>query len=89
MKCSATRPGFNIVDWGYFSVNTLFILLVASIIVWLGIYRRLNPEDLRSSPYYRWHQLLVALIALLAILVAIVVVLSSDPGNPEDYLFWP
>ena len=76
-------------DWLHFTVNALFVLLGASIATWLVIYRRLNPEDLRSSRYYRWHQLLVALIALLAILVAVVVVLSSDPGNPEDYLLWP
>jgi len=76
-------------DWVEYTVNTLFVLLLASIGVWLVIYRRLNPHDVSSSRYYRWHQLLVALIALLAILVAVVVVLSSDPGNPEDYLFWP
>ena len=76
-------------DWLHFTVQAQFILLLASICAWLWIYRRLNPKDLSSSPYYRWHQLLIALIALLAILVAVVVVLSSDPGNPDDYLFWP
>ena len=76
-------------DWLHFTVNALFVLLGAGITIWMVIYRRLNPEDLRSSRYYRWHQLLVALIALLAILVAVVVVLSSDPGDPEDYLLWP
>jgi Na+/proline symporter len=64
-------------------------LLVASVALWITIYRKLNPDDLPSSRYYRWHQLLVILIALLAILVAVVVVLSSDPGNPDDYLYWP
>ena len=72
-----------------FFVNALFLLLLGSIVAWLLIYRRLNPEDLTSSRYYRWHQLLVALIALLAILVAVVVVLSSDPGNPDNYIFLP
>ena len=71
------------------TVNALFILLLASILAWILIYRRLNPDDLPSSPYYRWHQLLVALIALLAILVAVIVVLSSDPGDPDSSLFWP
>lgn len=71
------------------TVNALFILLLASILAWILVYRRLNPEDMTSSPYYRWHQLLIALIALLAILVAVIIVLSSDPGNPDDYLFWP
>lgn len=72
-----------------FTVNALFLLLLASIVAWLAVYRRLNPGDLQSSPYYRWHQLLVALITLLAILVALVVVFSGDPGNPQDYLFLP
>jgi len=77
------------VDWLHFTINALFILLGASIAAWMVIYRKLNPDDLQSSRYYRWHQLLVALIALLAILVAVVIVLSSDPGNTEDYLLWP
>ena len=76
-------------DWLLFTVNTLFILLLACIILWVAIYRRMNPRDLPSSRYYRWHQILVVLIALLAILVAVVVVLSSDPGDPDAYLYWP
>ncbi|MDH3218466.1 MAG: hypothetical protein OEO19_02940 [Gammaproteobacteria bacterium] len=76
-------------DWLQFTVDALFIGLLASIILWILVYRSLNPDDLSSSRYYRWHQLLVVLIALLAILVAVIVVLSSDPGNPDDYLFWP
>ncbi len=76
-------------DWIQIVVNGLFILLLASILAWILIYRRMNPKDMSSSRYYRWHQLLIALIALLAILVAVIVVLSSDPGDPEDYLLWP
>ena len=76
-------------DWLQFSVQLLFVSLLASIAAWLWIYRRLNPHDRTSSPYYRWHQILIALIALLAILVAVVVVLSSDPGDPDNYWFWP
>ncbi len=71
------------------TVNGLFLLLLASILAWILVYRRMNPDDLTSSRYYRWHQLLIALIALLAILVAVIIVLSSDSGNPDDYLFWP
>lgn len=71
------------------TVNALFVLLLASILAWILIYRRLNPADRPSSRYYRWHQLLIALIALLATLVAVIVVLSSDPGDPDHYLFWP
>lgn len=76
-------------DWLQLITNALFVLLLASILAWILVYRRLNPRDLSSSRYYRWHQLLIALIALLAILVAVVIVLSSDPGDPDDYLFWP
>ena len=76
-------------DWLALIVDGMFILLLASTILWYLIYRRLNPRDLQSSPYYRWHQILVALIALLAILIAVVVVLSSDPGDPDNYVFWP
>lgn len=83
------RSGFSLVDWLHFTIHTLFVLLGASIAAWMVIYRKLNPDDLQSNRYYRWHQLLVALIALLAILVALVVVLSSDPGDAEDYLLWP
>jgi uncharacterized membrane protein len=75
-------------DWLHFSINMLIVLLGISIVAWMMIYRRLNPDDLLSSRYYRWHQLLVALIALLAILVAVVIVLSSDPGDTEG-LLWP
>lgn len=76
-------------DWLHFTVQVMFILLLAAICAWLWIYQRLNPHDRTSSPYYRWHQLLIALIALLAILVAVVIVLSSDPGNPDNYWFLP
>lgn len=76
-------------DWLQLTVNGLFILLLASILAWILIYRRMNPKDLPSSRYYRWHQLLIALIALLAFLVAVIIVLSSDPGDPDNYLYWP
>ncbi len=66
-----------------------FILLLGSIALWLLVYRRLDREDRSRGRYYRWYQLLTALIALLAILVAVAVVLSSDPGNPDDYIFLP
>ena len=72
-----------------FVVNSLFVLLVGSVAAWAVIYYRYNPTDSKASPYYRYHQVLIALIALLAILLAVVVVLSSDPGNPEDFWFDP
>ena len=76
-------------DWTQFTTNALFSLLGVCILVWLIIYRRLNPHDLQSSPYYRWHQVLIALIALLAILVSIVVMFSIDADNTGDYMLWP
>ena len=77
-------------DLAWWLLHAAFVLLLASIALWLLIYRRLNPRDLTGSRYYRWHQLLILLLALLAILVA-VVVLSSDPGGPDSYIFppWP
>ena len=64
-------------------VNTLFVLLLASITAWIAIYRRLDPKRAPGDRYYRWHQVLIGLIALLAILLAVVIVLSSDPGEPD------
>jgi len=84
-----TRTGFDTVDWLQFTVNLLFLLLLVSIILWIGIYHKRNSEDPRSSPLYRWHQWLVGLIALLAIMVAVIIVLSSDPGDIDDYFLWP
>ena len=76
-------------DWAHLLVQLVFILLLASITAWLIIYRRLDPRDQSGNRYYRWHQVLIGLIALLAILVAVVIVLSSDPGNPDNYTFLP
>lgn len=76
-------------DWLHFSIITLFALLGVSVAAWMIIYRRLNHDNLPANRYYRWHQVLVAVIALLTILVAVMVVLSSDPGDTGDYLLWP
>jgi hypothetical protein len=67
-------------------VNTLFLLLLASITAWIGVYRRMDPKRTPGDRYYRWHQVLIVLIALLSILLAVVIVLSSDPGEPDLYL---
>ena len=64
-------------------VNGIFVLLLASITAWIMIYRRMDPKQAQNDRYYRWHQVLIGLIALLAILLAVVIVLSSDPGEPD------
>jgi len=73
-------------DWPELVVNALFLLLLASITAWILVYRRLDPGGAQNDRYYRWHQVLIGLIALLAILLAVVIVLSSDPGEPDLYL---
>jgi hypothetical protein len=73
----------------HFIVVTLFVLLVLGVIIWLLVYRLLDPTSPSSHPLYRMHQVLIALIAALAISLAVIVVLSSDPGDPDYYLFWP
>ena len=67
-------------------VNTIFLLLFASITAWIAVYRRMDPKRASGNRYYRWHQVLIGLIALLSILLAVVIVLSSDPGEPGLYL---
>ena len=67
-------------------VNTIFLLLLASITAWIRVYRRMDPKRTPGDRYYRWHQVLIGLIALLSILLAVVIVLSSDPGDPDLYL---
>lgn len=73
----------------HLSIIGLFFLLLIVIGVWLLIYRKLDKRDPSKHPAYRSHQWLVLAIATLVILLTLLVVLSSDPGNPEDYQFWP
>jgi uncharacterized membrane protein len=67
-------------------VNAIFILLLASITLWILVYRRLDRRQPGKDRYYRYHQVLIGLIALLAILLGVIIVLSSDPGGPDLYL---
>ncbi|HEY5739678.1 MAG TPA: hypothetical protein VIW27_08125 [Gammaproteobacteria bacterium] len=67
-------------------VDSMLLLLLASIALWVWIYRRLDREHPERGRYYRWHQLLILLIAALAILLGVIIVLSSDPGGPDLYL---
>jgi hypothetical protein len=67
-------------------VNATFLLLLASTSLWILVYWRLYRRDPQNDRYYRYHQILIGLIALLSILLAVVIVLSSDPGEPDLYL---
>ena len=67
-------------------VNATFLLLLASISLWILVYWRLYRRDSENDRYYRYHQILIVLIALLSILLALVIVLSSNPGKPDIYL---
>jgi divalent metal cation (Fe/Co/Zn/Cd) transporter len=67
----------------------LLLLAIACAIAWLKIYRLLDPANRRAHPGYRYYQVLTAGIALLVIVIALLIVFSSDPGNPDDYLLWP
>lgn len=66
--------------------NITFLLLLASIIAWILIYRRLDRQEPHNDRYYRYHQVLIGLIALLAILLALVVVFGSTPVAPDLYM---
>ena len=70
-------------------VIAIFVSLLLSMILWWLVYRQFDPRDMKSHSLYRLHQVLIAVIAMLAISLAIIVVLSSDPGDPDYYLFWP
>lgn len=67
----------------------LFVLLLVSIVAWLLVYRKLDPQQPAAHPAYRVHQWLLLTIATLAILLTLLVVFSSDPGSTDDYLYWP
>jgi len=65
----------------HFIIIALFLLTLACVIGWYAIHRRLDPDNRAAHPHYRVYQVLIASIATL--------IFSSDPGNPDDYLFWP
>lgn len=73
----------------HFVVVAIFVALLLSVTFWWLIYRQFDIRNMKSHSLYRLHQVLIAVIAMLAISLAIIVVLSSDPGDPEYYLFWP
>lgn len=81
--------GRQLIHMLHIVVIAIFVALLLSVIVWWLVYRRFDPHDMQSHALYRLHQVLIAVIAMLAISLAIIVVLSSDPGDPDYYLFWP
>ena len=76
------------VDWAHLAVIWLFLLLIASLVVWVKIYRGLDRDNPSSSPGYRAHQWLLALIMALVFLLVVFIVFSSDPGSTDEELFW-
>jgi len=64
-------------------VNSMILLLLVSIALWVWVYRRLDREHPEYDRYYRWHRVLIVLIAALAILLGVIIVLSSDPGAAD------
>ncbi len=76
-------------DMLHFIIIALFVLLLLSVGFWMLVYRQFEPKNLTAHPLYKLHQVLVAVIAFLIILLTMLVVLSSDPGDPENYWFWP
>lgn len=87
MRCISAKPADGIpVESVELFVNGIFFLLLASITAWITIYRRMDPRQPQNDRFYRWHQILIGLIALLAILLAVVIVLSSNPGEPDLFI---
>ncbi len=79
----------EIIDMLHFIIIALFVLLLLSVVCWILVYRQFDSKTMKTHPLYKLHQVLVALTAAMIILLALLVVLSSDPGDPAQYLFWP
>ena len=76
-------------DWTHFAVLFCFALLCAAVLAWLRLYRYFGGEGPPpDSRHRRSWQLLIAAITALLILIAVLIVLSSDPGDPQDYYLW-
>jgi hypothetical protein len=73
----------------HFTIIALFILLAISILGWWLLHRRFGHQHTADHPHFRLYRALPGLIATLAILVTLLIVFSSDPGDPDDYLWWP
>lgn len=70
-------------------IVALLLLTIACAIGWFMIHRRLDQENRAAHPHYRTYQVLIASIATLVIVLTLLIVFSSDPGDPDDYLSWP
>ena len=70
-------------------IVVLFVLLLASGYYWLLLHRKHGSIMGRTHAKHRHYQILVGLIATLVILLALLIIFSSDPGIPDDYLGLP
>jgi hypothetical protein len=70
-------------------IVSLFVLLLLCVFCWLYIYRSIGQGSPINHPRYRLYQSLIGLIATLVILLTLLIVFSSDPGVPDDYMWWP
>ena len=75
-------------DWVHVTVNSLFVVLMISLVIWMRVYHGLDKKNLPASPGYRSHQWLIALIMLLILLIVVLIVFSSDPGSGDESLLW-
>jgi hypothetical protein len=53
----------EIIDMLHFIIIALFVLLLLSVVCWLLVYRQFDPKSMKAHPWYKLHQVLVALIA--------------------------
>jgi hypothetical protein len=58
----------EIIDMLHFIIIALFVLLLLSVVCWLLVYRQFDPKSMKAHPWYKLHQVLVALIAFMIIL---------------------
>jgi hypothetical protein len=70
-------------------IVALFVLLLACGFYLLLLHRKYGSSMSRTHPKYRHNQVLIGLIATLVILLPLLIVFSSDPGTPDDYLWLP
>ena len=75
-------------NWLHIVVNSLSVLLMISLAVWVWVYHGLDKQNLPASPGYRAHQWLIGLITLLILLIVLMVVFATDPGGSDEMWLW-
>lgn len=76
-------------ETGQLIVLCLLGLLLAAVLLWLWMWRYLDPEAVQDGSYRRLNQGLIILITVLILLTSMLIIFSSDPGNPDNYQFLP